>query len=54
MDNLITGDIKNIEHLLPNANFEFQHYDVTKFVHVPGNFGFISFILPLLPVLLII
>ncbi|ATA92178.1 NAD-dependent dehydratase [Capnocytophaga canimorsus] len=41
MDNLITGDIKNIEHLLPNANFEFQHYDVTKFVHVPGNLDYI-------------
>ncbi|MFK8287971.1 UDP-glucuronic acid decarboxylase family protein [Capnocytophaga canimorsus] len=41
MDNLITGDIKNIEHLLPNASFEFQHYDVTKFVHVPGNLDYI-------------
>lgn len=41
MDNLITGDIKNIEHLLPNPNFEFQHYDVTKFVHVPGNLDYI-------------
>lgn len=41
MDNLITGDIKNIEHLLPNPNFEFQHYDVTKFVHIPGNLDYI-------------
>ncbi|RIY36901.1 NAD-dependent dehydratase [Capnocytophaga canis] len=41
MDNLITGDIKNIEHLLPDPNFEFQHYDVTKFVHVPGNLDYI-------------
>ncbi|WP_172913948.1 UDP-glucuronic acid decarboxylase family protein [Capnocytophaga canis] len=41
MDNLITGDIKNIEHLLPDPNFEFQHYDVTKFVHIPGNLDYI-------------
>ncbi|CEN47569.1 UDP-glucuronic acid decarboxylase family protein [Capnocytophaga canis] len=41
MDNLITGDIKNIEHLLPDPNFEFQHHDVTKFVHVPGNLDYI-------------
>ena len=41
MDNLITGDIRNIEHLLGNPNFEFQHYDVTKFVHVPGKLDYI-------------
>ena len=37
MDNLITGDIKNIEHLFPLEHFEFYHHDVTKFVHVSGK-----------------
>jgi dTDP-glucose 4,6-dehydratase len=37
MDNLLTGNIKNIEHLFPVKEFEFYHHDVTKFVHVPGN-----------------
>jgi len=41
MDNLITGDIKNVEHLLPLENFEFHHHDVTKFVHVPGDLDYI-------------
>lgn len=41
MDNLITGDLKNIEHLMPNPNFEFYHHDVTKFVHVPGQLDYI-------------
>ena len=37
MDNLITGNIKNIEHLFPLKNFEYYHHDVSKFVHVPGK-----------------
>ncbi len=41
MDNLITGDLKNIEHLFPLERFEFYHHDVTKFVHVPGNMDYI-------------
>jgi dTDP-glucose 4,6-dehydratase len=41
MDNLITGDLKNIEHLFKLENFEFYHHDVTKFVHVPGNVDYI-------------
>jgi len=41
MDNLITGDLKNIEHLFPLHNFEFHHHDVTKFVHVPGRLDYI-------------
>ncbi|QKX04720.1 SDR family oxidoreductase [Aquimarina sp. TRL1] len=41
MDNLITGDLKNIEHLFKHANFEFYHHDVTKFVYVPGNLDYI-------------
>lgn len=41
MDNLITGDLRNIEHLFKLANFEFYHHDVSKFVHVPGDLHYI-------------
>ena len=41
MDNLITGDLKNIEHLFKLEKFEFYHHDVTKFVHVPGQLDYI-------------
>jgi len=41
MDNLITGDLKNIEHLFHLEHFEFYHHDVTKFVHVPENLDYI-------------
>lgn len=41
MDNLITGDLKNIEHLFKEKNFEFYHHDVSKFIHVPGHLDYI-------------
>jgi dTDP-glucose 4,6-dehydratase len=41
MDNLITGDLRNIEHLMKLKEFEFYHHDVSKFVHVPGNIDYI-------------
>jgi dTDP-glucose 4,6-dehydratase len=41
MDNLLTGNIKNIEHLFPLKEFSFYHHDVTRFVHVPGNIDYI-------------
>ena len=41
MDNLITGDLKNIEHLFKLENFEFYHHDVSKFIHVPGELDYI-------------
>lgn len=41
MDNLVTGDLKNIEHLFHLKRFEFFHHDVTKFVHVPGQMDYI-------------
>jgi dTDP-glucose 4,6-dehydratase len=41
MDNLITGDMRNIEHLLKLEQFEFYHHDVSKFVHVPGELKYI-------------
>ena len=41
MDNLITGDLHNIEHLFKLEHFEFYHHDVSKFVHVPGKLDYI-------------
>ncbi len=41
MDNLITGDLKNIEHLFKLEQFEFYHHDVTKFINIPGHLDYI-------------
>ena len=41
MDNLITGDVRNIEHLFKHPNFEFYHHDVSTFVHVSGELNYI-------------
>jgi dTDP-glucose 4,6-dehydratase len=41
MDNLITGSLENIEHLFKLKEFEFDHHDVSKFVHVPGHLDYI-------------
>lgn len=41
MDNLITGDLQNIEHLFALENFEFSHHDVSKYVHVGGELDYI-------------
>ena len=41
MDNLITGDLKNIEHLFKLKEFEFYHHDVTKFIHIAGKLDYI-------------
>lgn len=41
IDNLLTGDIANVEHLMGVPEFEFQHHDVSKYVHVPGDVEYI-------------
>ena len=41
MDNLITGNLQNIEHLFSLPDFEFYHHDVTKFVHISGRLDYI-------------
>ena len=41
MDNLITGDLKNIEHLFDLENFEFINHDVTAFVNIDGELDYI-------------
>ena len=37
MDNLITGDLRNLEHLNGREGFSFLHHDVTNFTHVSGR-----------------
>lgn len=41
MDNLITGNLKNIEHLFPEKQFSFYHHDVSRFIHIPGHLDYI-------------
>lgn len=41
MDNLITGAMRNIEHLMPLSQFEFYHHDVSKYVHIPGELDYV-------------
>jgi len=51
MDNLITGNIRNIEHLFPLKEFSFYNHDVTRFVHVPGKIDYIlNFASPASPI----
>ena len=37
MDNLSTGSLNNVEHLLGHERFHFIRQDVTEFIHVPGD-----------------
>lgn len=41
MDNLITGNMKNIDHLMGHPDFTFYHHDVSNYVHVPGDLDYI-------------
>lgn len=41
LDNLLTGSLKNIEHLFGNDNFQFIKHDVTNFIHVPGEVDYV-------------
>ena len=41
MDNLITGRLKNIEHLFHLEQFEFLNNDVSKFINVSGELDYI-------------
>ena len=41
MDNLITGDLRNIEHLFKHSDFEFYHQDVSTYVHISGELHYI-------------
>ncbi len=37
MDNFVTGDPRNLEHLEDNNSFTFIRHDVTQFIHLPGD-----------------
>jgi dTDP-glucose 4,6-dehydratase len=41
MDNLITGNLENIEHLFKLKEFEFYHHDVSQYIHIPGELDYI-------------
>tara|TARA_Y100000588_G_C14242410_1_gene919989 strand:+ start:1529 stop:2470 length:942 start_codon:yes stop_codon:yes gene_type:complete len=41
MDNLLTGRVDNISHLIGQEGFTFLNYDVTNFVHVRGELDYI-------------
>ncbi|MBC6409689.1 MAG: SDR family oxidoreductase [Ekhidna sp.] len=41
MDNLLTGDIQNIEHLMGRTDFEFLHHNVSNYVHIAGDLKYI-------------
>jgi len=41
LDNLLTGRIKNIEHLFSNENFQFIKLDVTNYIHVSSKVDYV-------------
>ncbi len=41
IDNLLTGSLKNVEHLFGRPGFVFLRYDVTNYLHVPGEVDFV-------------
>ena len=41
MDNLITGDLRNVEHLMGQERFQFLHQDVSEYIHVSGELDYI-------------
>lgn len=41
IDNLLTGSLSNIEHLFGRQGFVFLRYDVTNYLHVPGEVDFV-------------
>jgi dTDP-glucose 4,6-dehydratase len=37
LDNLLTGSMDNVAHLLSNPRFSFRHYDVSEYLYVEGE-----------------
>ena len=37
LDNLVTGNVANIEHLIGRTGFRFLHHDVSDYIWVPGE-----------------
>ncbi|MFK7952157.1 MAG: UDP-glucuronic acid decarboxylase family protein [Ekhidna sp.] len=41
MDNLLTGDISNLDHLMDHPDFEFVNHDVSKFIDISGELAYV-------------
>ena len=41
LDNLITGNVANIEHLSDNEDFKFIKHDVTEYIYIPGEVDYV-------------
>jgi len=41
IDNLVTGNVANIEHLAGNEDFRFIKHDVTEYIYLPGGVDFV-------------
>lgn len=41
MDNLITGRMSNMDHLIGKPNFEFVHHDITEHISINGDLDYI-------------
>jgi dTDP-glucose 4,6-dehydratase len=41
VDNLITGNTANIEHLAGNQDFKFIRHDVTEYIFIPGKVDYV-------------
>lgn len=41
LDNLLTGNIANIEHLAGHDRFRFIKHDVTEYIYIPGNVDYV-------------
>jgi dTDP-glucose 4,6-dehydratase len=41
VDNLITGDMRNISHLFGNEKFRFIKHDVTEYIYIDGDVHYI-------------
>ena len=41
MDNLVTGSMRNIAHLMPLQQFTFHHHDISNYIHVTGELDYI-------------
>lgn len=51
IDNLITGDLRNIEHLFKLEDFEFYNHDISLFINIPGRVDYIlNFASPASPI----
>ena len=41
MDNLVTGNMRNIAHLMPLKQFTFHHHDISNYIHITGDLDYI-------------